>query len=320
MGEFDDSRRGSRAVVPILAGVLAAALSLLLLGHRALPGSAGSLLDSALPWLAAPSVFLLLVTIPARRAGVLAASLVPTVIWAVLFAPTLTDHAQSGERDLRVASLNLGKATPGEALPPLLAAQPDVLVLQEITLDNRDAVTATVAAVFPYRTETGTVAILSRFPLSATEPVDIRIGWTRAIATTVATAGGPVRVYAAHLASIRADMTADRDRTLAALAAAAHADPSPRLVLAGDLNTATTDRQFAAFTPLRDSQQEAGAGFGFTWPAVLPVVRPDHILVRGLATRRSWVLRVPGSDHRAVLADVDTTALPAAAEPSGTGQ
>ena len=40
----------------------------------------------------------------------------------------------------------------------------------------------------------------------------------------------------------------------------------------------------------------------------IKLVRPDHILTKGMTARRSWVLRVPGSDHRAVLADFDVTA------------
>jgi vancomycin resistance protein VanJ len=309
MGEYDGRyRRPVKVGALALVGAPAAVLSLLLVAHRGLPGSAGSLLDSGLPWLAVPIGLLFVVSIVTRRAGAIAAAVVPGVIWAVLFVPTLTDHASGGTHDLRVASLNLGKAAPGDALPPLLAEHPDVIVLEEITGANRSKVTEMLADAYPHHSETGTVAIFSRFGLTDTEPVDIHIGWTRAIATTITAADGPIRVYAAHLASVRADQTAERDRTVAALATAAHADPSPRLVLAGDLNTTTTDRQFAAFAPLRDSQQKAGQGFGFTWPAALPLVRPDHILERGMTTQNSWVLRAPGSDHRAVLADFDTAA------------
>jgi vancomycin resistance protein VanJ len=136
--------------------------------------------------------------------------------------------------------------------------------------------------------------------------VDIGIGWTRALRATVPTPGGPVRIYAAHLASARPAATEERDETITALAGAVTGDDSPRVLVAGDLNTATTDRQFDAFATLRDTQREAGAGFGFTWPAELPVLRPDHILQRGMSTQRSWVLRAPGSDHRAVLAELDT--------------
>ena len=302
----------------IAFGGFAAMLSLLLLAHRAVPGSPGSLLESALPWLLAPALLLAIVAAVTRQVAVVAVALVPMALWTIMFAPTLTDHSRAGSHDLRVASLNLGRSTPGEALPPLLAERPDIIVLEEVTPANRDTVTRTLADAYPHHTETGTVAIFSRFGLSGTEPVDIHIGWTRAIATTVATDSGKIRLLAAHLASARADETAGRDRTLQALAAAAHADPSRRLILAGDLNTATTDRLFHEFAPLADSQKEAGSGFGFTWPSAFPVVRPDHILERGLTTRRSWVVSAPGSDHRAVLADFDTGA-PAAGDGDSRG-
>jgi vancomycin resistance protein VanJ len=308
-----------RIAALITVGGTAAILSLLLVAHRAVPGSAGSLLESALPWLAAPGLLLLVVAIVTRQAVVIGVALLPVAIWTILFAPTLTDHSRSGSHDLRVASLNLGKSTPAEALPPLLAEHPDIVVLEEVTPANRSTVTTILADAYLHHTETGTVAIFSRFRLSGTEPVDIRIGWTRAIATTVETGNGDIRVVAAHLASARADMTAGRDRTLAALAAATHADPSRRLILAGDLNTATTDRLFHEFAPLADSQKEAGSGFGFTWPAAFPVVRPDHILERGLTTRRSWVVKAPGSDHRAVLADFATGTATAAGNGDSRG-
>ena len=97
--------------------------------------------------------------------------------------------------------------------------------------------------------------------------------------------------------------TATRDETLAALASTVRADHAPRLVVLGDLNTATTDRVFGPLTRLlRDAQADAGQGFGFTWPAELPVTRPDHVLYRGLTPTAAGVLHTPDSDHRAVTA------------------
>nr|WP_225980571.1 endonuclease/exonuclease/phosphatase family protein [Micromonospora sp. B006] len=110
-------------------------------------------------------------------------------------------------------------------------------------------------------------------------------------------------MYVVHLGSARAGHTATRDQTVAALADAVRADPAERLVVLGDLNTATTDRVFDPLTRLlRDAQAEAGQGFGFTWPAELPVTRPDHVLYRGLTPTTAGVLRTPDSDHRAVTA------------------
>jgi vancomycin resistance protein VanJ len=43
---------------------------------------------------------------------------------------------------------------------------------------------------------------------------------------------------------------------------------------------------------------DEGGGFGFTWPAQAPVVRIDHVFVRGLDTTSTEVLPANGSDHR----------------------
>ncbi|GIF05000.1 endonuclease/exonuclease/phosphatase family protein [Actinoplanes siamensis] len=287
--------------VPVVA---AAGLTVILLGRGWVPGSVGSVLDSVLPWLAVPIVLLLGVTALTRQWVPVAAALAPVLTWTVMFGPVLAGGARDGGHDLRVASLNLGRASAGPALAPLLEARPDLIVLQEVTAANRPAITDVLAGGYPYLAGAGTVAVFSRLPLSDTRPVDIRIGWTRALRTTVRAPAGPIRLYAAHLASARAGMTAGRNRTLTALAELVHADPAPRLLLAGDLNTATTDRHFTVLAPLADTQQEAGAGFGFTWPARFPLVRPDHVLQRGMSTRHAWVVAAPGSDHRAVLADV----------------
>ncbi|MFI1993438.1 endonuclease/exonuclease/phosphatase family protein [Actinoplanes sp. NPDC020271] len=297
------TRRPARAAVvaPVTAAVL---LSGAMVAHRWVPGSAGSVLDSALPWLAAPVLVLVAVAVLVRRPVLVAATMVPVLVWALMFGPDLADRAGSGPHDLRVASLNLGAATVEPALDPLVSAAPDLIVLQEVTAANRPAVAARLGDAYPFQANAGTVAVFSRLPLSDTEPVDIQIGWTRALRTTVRTGSGRVRVYAVHLASARAGRTAERNRTLTALAGVIHADPAPCLLLAGDLNTATTDRHFDVLAPLTDTQKEAGAGFGFTWPARFPLVRPDHLLQRGMTTRRAWVVDAPGSDHRTVLADL----------------
>ena len=296
--------RVGSALTAVAALGLTAALAL----HRLVPGALGTALDSGLPWLGLLVPALLAVAALRRSSRTFVVCLLPAVCWAAMFGPQLVPRTAADHHDLRVATLNLGAAnpTPQQALRAVLAADPDVLVLQELTTANLAAAQRELAERYAYHAVTGTVGLWSTLPLTETGPVDIGIGWTRALRATVPTADGPVRVYAAHLASARPAATAERDQTIAALAAAVAADESPRVLVAGDLNTATTDRQFDAFDPLRDTQQEAGAGFGFTWPAELPVLRPDHILQRGMTTQRSWVLRAPGSDHRAVLAELDT--------------
>ena len=43
---------------------------------------------------------------------------------------------------------------------------------------------------------------------------------------------------------------------------------------------------------------------GATWPAVFPILRIDHILTRGLTASRVVPIRVAGTDHKGLLADV----------------
>ncbi|MGO4147163.1 endonuclease/exonuclease/phosphatase family protein [Paenarthrobacter sp. YAF11_1] len=86
---------------------------------------------------------------------------------------------------------------------------------------------------------------------------------------------------------------------LAKLGRLVEADPSSRLLVVGDFNTANTDRSFA---PLLGTLDDARSGFGFTWPASLPATRPDHILFRGFTLSGASVIKTPGTDHLAAMA------------------
>lgn len=127
----------------------------------------------------------------------------------------------------------------------------------------------------------------------------------------MATDHGPLTVYVAHLGSVRVMprggfWTGSRDIGVQAVGAAVAADPSARVLLLGDLNGTTGDRELSGITSqLRSAQNVAGAGFGFTYPATFPVVRIDQVLERGLQPRNSWVLPANGSDHLPVEAGID---------------
>jgi vancomycin resistance protein VanJ len=56
---------------------------------------------------------------------------------------------------------------------------------------------------------------------------------------------------------------------------------------------------------MSDSRQAVGGGLGFTWPAVFPLTRPDHVLARGLTPVSDQALAAGGSDHRLVLVGLD---------------
>jgi vancomycin resistance protein VanJ len=132
-------------------------------------------------------------------------------------------------------------------------------------------------------------------------PLDGTATWMRGLRAVVRSPRGDIAVYVVHLGSARLNETAARDRDIAALADLVRVDPAQRVLVVGDLNTAVTDRAITPLTEqLRDAQADAGWGYGLTWPAAFPLLRPDQMFYRGLTATEAGVVRTPGSDHRAV--------------------
>jgi vancomycin resistance protein VanJ len=100
-----------------------------------------------------------------------------------------------------------------------------------------------------------------------------------------------------------------QQRQLEQLAAWVNAREGP-VLLGGDLNAtsyAPQVRRLLADTGLAlDQQASPSQAFAGTFPASLRMLglKIDHILVRDITIRRAWTLPAPGSDHRAVVADV----------------
>jgi vancomycin resistance protein VanJ len=282
--------------------LLAGALTVLLAGHRWLPELRGAttMLESLLPWLGLAAATLLVAAPFTRSWRAVAAALVPAAVWGSIFGPQLLRAPPGETGDLTVATANLRHSNPDQARAlRAVAANRDLLAVQELTGD----VPPPPHGRYPYRYRSGTVALYSRFPLAETTAIDVGTGYGRALRAVVDAPKGEVTVYVVHLASARPGDTALRDRTLLRTRRIIARDRSPRLLLLGDLNTATTDRKREGLAPpLLDAHQTAGRGFGFTWPARFPITRPDHILYRGLTATGAVVERIPGSDHRAAVA------------------
>ncbi|GAA3416899.1 endonuclease/exonuclease/phosphatase family protein [Streptosporangium vulgare] len=221
-----------------------------------------------------------------------------------MFGPTLLRSPPGGPSDLSVATLNVG-ATNADSADAIrsVSKDRDLVAVQELTAGGPAA--KVLNDRFPYRYRIATVGLWSRFPIAEARKADIGLDWARALRAVVVTPKGRLTVYVMHLASARPGQTAQRDETLAYARRMIDKDDSERLLLLGDLNTATTDRKRSGLVPpLSDAQQEAGTGFGFTWPASFPVTRPDHILYRGMVATRAGVERAAGSDHRAAVASL----------------
>ncbi|WP_433255559.1 endonuclease/exonuclease/phosphatase family protein [Streptosporangium sp. CA-135522] len=285
---------------------VAGALAMVLGGHRLLPELGGftTILESMLPWLGLAVPVLLAGALFTRSWQVIVTALLPAVVWGVMFGPALLRTPPGGPSDLSVATLNVGATNAASAQAVRTVAKGrDLVALQELTGGGPAA--KELSDRFPHHYQISTVGLWSRFPIVDARKADIGLDWVRALRAVVRTPKGELTVYVMHLASARPGETAQRDETLAHARKIIDRDDSAHLLLLGDLNTATTDRKRSGLVPpLSDAQQEAGAGFGFTWPSSFPITRPDHILYRGLSATSAGVERAAGSDHRAAVASL----------------
>ncbi|MCA2178734.1 endonuclease/exonuclease/phosphatase family protein [Nonomuraea glycinis] len=291
-----------RGIVVVVSAVVAVVLA----GHRLIPvlGGFTAIVESVLPWLGWIVPLLLVAAALARSAVATAAALVPGVVWAVMFGSTLVQSPPGGPSDLAVGTVNVGvrNNASGEAVRAI-ADDLDLLAAQELTPGGPAA--KQLNRTFKHRYAVSTVGLWSRYPISKRKPLDVGMGWVRALRAVVTTPKGEVTVYVMHLASARPGHTDSRDTSLAQARKLIDADTSERVLLLGDLNTATTDRGMRGLTPpLTDAQAAAGDGFGFTWPAEFPITRPDHILFRGMTATEAGVAPATGSDHRAAVASL----------------
>ncbi|MER5638526.1 endonuclease/exonuclease/phosphatase family protein [Kitasatospora sp. NPDC002227] len=307
-----DRRRGW-----VLAA-LAVLVALLLAGHSLVPnglGNFGSLLETFLPWLGLAVPVLLLLGLYRRSATALAAVLLPAIVWVNLFGGLLADKSSgkgaSNDSSFTVLTHNVAAANsdPAGTVKLLNDSGAQIVALEELAGPAVATYTKGLAAKYPYHAVEGTVGLWSAYPLDDINPVDLKMGWTRAFRATVSTPKGPLAVCVAHLPSVRVKFdggftAGQRDRSAEALGLAVRAERLPRVILLGDLNGTVNDRSLAPVTSqLRSAQGAAGDGFGFSWPSAFPMARIDQILSRGpLTPTDSWVLPADGSDHRAVAA------------------
>ncbi|MET9471656.1 endonuclease/exonuclease/phosphatase family protein [Streptomyces sp. NPDC002922] len=298
----------------IVLAVCAVLLTLVMIFHAEIPntiGNLGSLSETFLPWFGLFIPVLLVLGLVRRSATALIALLLPVVVWLNIFGGLLTGKSGSGG-DLTVATHNVNADNPDPAgtARQVAGSGADVIALQELPPGQVPAYESALAARYPYHSVEGTVGLWSKYPMSGTRPVDIRMGWTRAMRSTVTTPDGEVAVYVAHMPSVRVKLNAgftasQRDESADALGEAIADERLDRVILLGDLNGTMNDRSLNAVTSqMRSTQGAAGDGFGFSWPASFPMARIDQIMVKGVEPMSSWTLPATDSDHLPIAARV----------------
>jgi endonuclease/exonuclease/phosphatase (EEP) superfamily protein YafD len=250
---------------------------------------------------------------PAGVAVVAAVALVGVVVPRAVGGSDGTDGPV-----LRVLTANL---LAGSADIPALVAivrerAVDVLAVQEFTPDAAAQLDRQgLAELMPHRRLNPVVGtegsgLYSRHPLADTGVRRNQGGFTQAYGTVEVPGAAHPIVESVHPAAPYSLAMVGPWRT--DLANQPRATPDgPLRILAGDFN-ATLDhaplRDLIA-SGYRDAADAAGAGLTGTWGPYdgdrIPPVTIDHVLVdRRVGVRGVWVYPVPGSDHRAVLAEL----------------
>jgi vancomycin resistance protein VanJ len=302
----------------IVLAAFALVLALVMLLHAQVPntiGNLGSLTETFLPWLGVLIPVLLVLALVRRSATALIAVLLPAIVWLNLFGGLLGDKTGGGG-DLTVATHNVNADNPDPAgtARDVAASGADVVALEELTASAVPVYEKALASTYKYHSVQGTVGLWSKYPLSGAKPVDIKLGWTRAMRATVTAPEGQLAVYVAHLPSVRVKIEAgftarQRDKSADALGEAIADEKLQQVVLLGDLNGTMNDRALNAVSAqMRSTQGAAGSGFGFSWPASFPMARIDQILVKGVEPLTSWSLPETGSDHLPIAARVKLSA------------
>jgi len=218
---------------------------------------------------------------------------------------------------LRILTLNTmkGSADPAAIVRELERHQVDVLAIQELTPEMAQRLAdAGVTGLLPFchvdpRPASRGSGLWARWPLIPLPPVPGLI--SAAPRARVEPADGwSLTLTAVHTVPPTSQRATQWQRELSLLGSGLDDGDGPR-VLAGDFNASRDHQPFrhllaAGFLDCADAAPHRHWP-GFTWPAGRwwrPVMRLDHVLISQSAAmvRESRVIRVPGTDHRGVLA------------------
>ncbi|MFF4172012.1 endonuclease/exonuclease/phosphatase family protein [Streptomyces sp. NPDC001744] len=272
---------------------------------------------SFLPWLTVPAGLGLLLAAAARRRALSFAAVVVLAAtgWSALppRAGAVDGHGALLAR-VRVLAANVEF---GQATEALIAAvgreRPRLVYVSECDRACGRALTTAFAAELPHHVSVGAdgsagSVLLSAFPLRDRWTIPATMGMPGA---TAEIGGRPVRLQLAHPMPPLPGQVDVWKRELGRIADFAAGSREPVLI-AGDFNASQDHAAFRAILDaggLHDAARQAGRSRAPTWPLegpLPPYVQIDHVLAGpGFVPVGFRLLDLAGSDHRAVLADLD---------------
>ena len=279
------------------------------------------------PYVAAWSLAPLALSLALRQWWVAGVAAVVVIAFASVVLPRWigsgSPAAAGGGRPIRVLTANLlfGGADPDALVALVHDHRVDLLALQEYTKEAEAGLDrADIADLLPYRESRpadggGGSAVYARFPLGGGGVRTNPCGFLQAYAIVAVPGARPVVFESAHPAAPSEVKLLDCWRMDLAGEPGADDPPAtpdgPVRVLAGDFNSTLDHRALRRLIGrgYRDAGQTVGKGLVGTWGPYdgsrVPPVTIDHILVdRRIGVRAVSVHGIPGSDHRAVFAEL----------------
>ncbi|GAB4453050.1 MAG: hypothetical protein OHK0029_05080 [Armatimonadaceae bacterium] len=277
---------------------------------------------------AIPALLFLLIALLRRNRRAISVNLVATLAalpflgfqWHPL--PVSTDSPK-----LRVLTFNILHGVDGvpEIVEVLKDADADIICLQEAKILPKranDPLPELKEALPEYEfVRAGDVAIASRLPVLETREFPMPYSARKGLVMDVYWKGSTVTVTGVHFSSAAgiSSLWKSRRRLPAYMDNAArmrrhHAGALLRetreiktpLIVLGDFNTPPRGKIYDSLTERwQDAFAATGNGFGWTFPAVFPVLRIDHVFTgNGARAVRAEQIEVNCSDHDAMLAEV----------------
>jgi endonuclease/exonuclease/phosphatase (EEP) superfamily protein YafD len=279
-------------------------------------GSLPTQIMTATPYAAAGSLVPLLMAAVGRRRAATAVALLATTALGFSVLPRALGTAETTTgRPLKVMTINMlfGRADIDTIMRLVREFGPDVLSTQELTpgaVSDLDA--AGLKELMPHRVlqdewSAGGSGVYSKHPMQELPDVVPPVGHKMPVALVSLPGGDPIELVDVHPYPPLGPNVVQWNEALAALPSAS---PDRVRILAGDFNASLDHASLRKLLDrgYKDAADRVGAGLIPTWPAnkrVPPIITIDHVLVdQRVGVREVSVQDVPGTDHRAVLAEL----------------
>jgi len=279
-------------------------------------GSLPTQLMTATPYAAAGSLIPLLIAAAGRKRAATAVALLTTTALGLSVLPRAlgTAEATTG-RPFKVMTINMlfGRADVQAIMKLVREFQPDVLSTQELTPGAvADLDDAGLKDLMPHRVlqdewDAGGSGLYSRHPVQPLWDLIPPVGHKMPAAVVSLPGGKPIEFVDVHPYPPLGPNVVNWNEALAALPSAGRETVR---ILAGDFNASLDHASLRRVLArgYKDAADQVGAGLIPTWPAnkrIPPIITIDHVLVDQRAGVRAVDVRtVPGTDHRAVLAEL----------------